>query len=71
MNRGDGWVFAVEFGDEPRGYTILAYGQSRLEDSPHFDDQAERFAAGDLRPVYFYRPDVEAVAEETYRPGGR
>jgi acyl-homoserine-lactone acylase len=27
-NTGDGWVLAVEFGDEPRAYSVLAYGQS-------------------------------------------
>ena len=71
-NRGDAWILAVEFADDrPRAYSVLAYGQSALPDSPHFDDQAERFAAGDLRPVYFYRADVEGAAEETYRPGAR
>jgi acyl-homoserine lactone acylase PvdQ len=26
VNGGDGWVLAVEFGDEPRAYSVLAYG---------------------------------------------
>ena len=69
--RGNSFVAVVEFGDRLEARAITAGGQSGDPNSPHFDDQAERFAAGDLRPVYFYRPDVEAVAEETYRPGGR
>ncbi|NOT47457.1 MAG: penicillin acylase family protein, partial [Acidobacteria bacterium] len=28
-NGGDGWVLAVEFGDTPHAYSVLAYGQSR------------------------------------------
>lgn len=69
--RGNSFVAVVEFGDQVRARAITAGGQSGDPTSPHFDDQAERFAAGDLRPVYFYRPDVEAAAEETYRPGAR
>jgi len=34
------------------------------------NDEAERYATGNLRPVRFYREDVEANAEQTYRPGG-
>lgn len=69
--RGNSFVAVVEFGDRVRARAITAGGQSGDPASPHFDDQAERFAAGDLRPVYFYRPDVDAAAEETYRPGAR
>ena len=71
VNRGDGWVFAVEFGDEPRGYTVLAYGQSRLEDSPHFDDQAAMFARGEMKPVYWNDAAIEGAMIRRYRPGAR
>ena len=27
-NGSDGWILAVEFGDEPRAYSVLAYGES-------------------------------------------
>ncbi len=69
--RGNSFVAVVEFGDSLRARAITAGGQSGDPASPHFNDQAERYATGDLRPVYFYRPDVEAAAEETYRPGQR
>ncbi|WP_405283278.1 penicillin acylase family protein [Gaopeijia maritima] len=69
--RGNSFVAVVEFGDRVRARAITAGGQSGDPNSPHFDDQAERFAAGDLRTVYFYPEDVEAAAEETYRPGER
>ena len=66
---GDGWILAVEFGDVPRAFTVLAYGQSNRIDSPWFADQAERFAQGDLKPVAFTRADVERTAVKRYRAG--
>ncbi len=69
--RGNSFVAVVEFGDRLRARAITAGGQSGDPDSPHFNDQAERFAAGDLRPVYFYPDEVDAAAEERYRPGQR
>ena len=71
VNRGDGWVFAVEFGDVPRGYSILAYGQSRLEASPHFDDQAAMFARGEMKPILWTDDDIEGAILRRYRPGAR
>ncbi len=50
---GDGWVFAVEFGETPRAYSVLAYGQSSREDSPHLTDQLEMFARGEMKRVAF------------------
>jgi acyl-homoserine-lactone acylase len=41
---GDGWVLAVEFGETPRAYSVLAYGESSLPSSPWHADQAEMFA---------------------------
>jgi acyl-homoserine-lactone acylase len=68
-NRGDAWVLAVEFGDEPRGYSVLAYGQSRLDDSPYFDDQAAMFARGELKTVAWTDEEIAARAIRRYRPG--
>ncbi|MEQ9399648.1 MAG: penicillin acylase family protein [Longimicrobiales bacterium] len=68
-NRGDAWVFAVEFADVPRAYTVLAYGQSPDPESPHFDDQAGLFARGEMKPIRWTRADVDAGAVRRYRPG--
>ena len=38
--------------------------------SPHFNDQAERYATGDLRPVYFYPADLAGHTERSYHPAG-
>jgi acyl-homoserine-lactone acylase len=66
---GDGWVLAVEFGDVPRAYSVLAYGESSREDSPWFSDQAAMFARGEMKKVLFKAGDVDANAVMRYRPG--
>ena len=68
-NTGDGWVLAVEFGDQPRAYSVLAYGQSAKADSPWHADQAEMFARGEMKRVAFLPRDVEREAVRRYRPG--
>ncbi|KPK79727.1 MAG: hypothetical protein AMS25_11585 [Gemmatimonas sp. SM23_52] len=66
---GDGWVLAVEFSDPPRAYSVLAYGQSAKEDSPHFNDQAEMFAQGRLKRVAFTEAEIQAELIRRYHPG--
>ena len=68
-NRGDAWVLAVEFTDPVRAYTVLAYGQSAREDSPHYSDQAEMFARNRMKPVAFTEEDIERTTIRRYRPG--
>ena len=68
-NSGDGWVLAVEFGDTPRAYSVLAYGESRLPASPYHADQAEMFAKGEMKKVAFTEEDVNAQARVRFRPG--
>ncbi|MEQ9466769.1 MAG: acylase [Ekhidna sp.] len=69
--RGNSFVAAVEFGDKVKAKTILAGGQSSDPNSPHFDDQAEMYARGEFKEAAFYREDIEARAEERYKPGKR
>ena len=68
---GNSFVAAVEFGDRVRALAVTAGGESGDPSSPHFNDQADRYATGDLRPVHYYPEDIQAHAEETYRPGRR
>lgn len=68
-NTGDGWVLAVEFGDQPRAYSVLAYGQSAKVESPWHADQAEMFAKGEMKRVAFAARDVDRQAVVRYRPG--
>ena len=66
---GNSFVAVVEFGDRVRAKSLLAGGQSGDPSSPHFDDQADRYARGEFKEVAFYRDDVEARAARRYRPG--
>ncbi|MET8403367.1 penicillin acylase family protein [Streptomyces sp900116325] len=66
---GNSFVAVVEFGPRLRAWAVTAGGVSGHPDSPHFDDQAERYADGDLRRVYFYPDDLEGHVERRYRPG--
>ena len=66
---GNSFVAAVEFGDRVRARAVMAGGQSGDVRSPHFKDQIERYAAGNLRDVYFYRDQLEGHIERTYHPG--
>jgi acyl-homoserine-lactone acylase len=67
----DGWILAVEFGNEPRGYSVLAYGESPNPESPHFADQAAMFARGELKPIAWLDKDIDAQTIRRYRPGER
>jgi len=68
-NGGDGWILAVEFGDTPRAFSALAYGESPRPESPWFSDQAALFARGELKPVAYEAKDVDAQVVVRYRPG--
>ncbi|MER7444055.1 penicillin acylase family protein [Micromonospora avicenniae] len=67
---GNSFVAVVEFGPKLRAWAVTAGGASGHPDSPHFDDQVERYASGDLRPVYFYPHDLKGHIERIYQPGG-
>ena len=66
---GNSFVAVVEFGDTVKAKAIVTGGQKSDRASPHFNDQAEMYRKGEFRDVLFYRADIEAVAEKTYKPG--
>jgi len=66
---GNSFVAAVEFGDKVRAVAVTAGGESGDPKSPHFDDQAARYATGNLREVYFYPEQLVGHTERTYHPG--
>lgn len=66
---GNSFVATVEFGPKVKAWAVTAGGESGHPDSPHFADQAGRYAAGDLRPVYFYPEDLKGHVVRAYRPG--
>jgi acyl-homoserine-lactone acylase len=66
---GNSFVAVVEFGDRVRAMAVTAGGESGHPDSPHFNDEAARYASGDLREVYFYPSQLAGHTERTYHPG--
>ncbi|HXG96289.1 MAG TPA: penicillin acylase family protein, partial [Gemmatimonadales bacterium] len=65
---GNSFVAVVEFGDSVHAQAITAGGESGALTSPHFNDEAERYAAGRLRDVYFYRSQLVGHTEREYHP---
>lgn len=68
-NDGNSFVAVVEFGDKVRAIGVTAGGESGDPSSPHFDDQAARYATGNLREIYFYPDQLASHTERTYHPG--
>jgi acyl-homoserine-lactone acylase len=66
---GNSFVAVVEFGDSVHARAVTAGGESGDPKSPHFNDQAERYATGNLREVYFYPNQLKAHTSRTYNPG--
>jgi len=68
---GNSFVAVVEFGDSIRAIAVTAGGESGHAGSPHFNDEAQRYATGNLREVYFYPSQLKAHTEKVYHPGER
>ena len=66
---GNSFVAVVEFGPKVQAWAITAGGESGNPASPHFDDEAAQYAMGDLRPVYYYKSQLQGHIERQYHPG--
>jgi acyl-homoserine-lactone acylase len=66
---GNSFVAVVEFGPKVHARAITAGGESGHPDSPHFNDEAERYTTGDLREVYFWPEELAGHVERVYHPG--
>ena len=66
---GNSFVAVVEFGDSVRARAVTAGGESGDPKSRHFNDEAQRYATGNLREVYFYPSQLKGHTEKTYHPG--
>ncbi len=65
---GDGWILLVDFSKPGTAWSVLAYGQTTKQDSPHSSDQLPLFAAHRLRPALYAEADIKAQAKRVYRP---
>ena len=66
---GNSFVAVVEFGDQVKAKAVTAGGLNSVPGSKHFNDQADRYATGNLRDVYFYREQLKGHTEREYHPG--
>ena len=66
---GNSFVSVVEFGPKVRAKAVTAGGESGDVNSKHFNDQAARYATGNLREVYFYPSQLKGHTEREYHPG--
>jgi acyl-homoserine-lactone acylase len=66
---GNSFVAVIEFGERVTARAVTAGGLNSVPGSKHFNDQAERYATGNLRDVYFYREDLKGHTEREYKPG--
>lgn len=66
---GNSFVAVVQFGPRPRAVAVTAGGESGDPASPHYNDQAARYTAGALRPVYFDESDLVGHIARRYHPG--
>src|SRR5882672_4447275 len=66
---GNSFIAAVEFGPKVEAWAISAGGESGDSHSRHFLDQAQRYADGNFRKVYFYPADLQGHIESRYQPG--
>ncbi len=66
---GNSFVAVIEFGDSVRARAVTAGGESGNPSSKHFDDEAQRYASGNLREVYYYPSQLALHTERVYHPG--
>jgi acyl-homoserine-lactone acylase len=67
---GNSFVAVVEFRrDGVHARAVTAGGESGNPSSLHFDDEAQRYASGNLREVYFYPAQLKGHTEKIYHPG--
>jgi acyl-homoserine-lactone acylase len=66
---GNSFVAVVEFGPTVRARAVTAGGESGHVGTKHFNDEAKRYATGDLREVYFYPAQLKGHTERDYHPG--
>ncbi|MGH8279442.1 MAG: penicillin acylase family protein [Gammaproteobacteria bacterium] len=69
-NDGNSFVCIIDFGpDKVRAWAVHVGGESGNPTSPHFTDQAANYAMGSLRPVYYYKSQLDRHIERQYHPG--
>jgi acyl-homoserine-lactone acylase len=66
---GHSYVSVVEFGNELRAKSILAFGENMDPLSPHYYDQAPFYATSQLKPAWFDLGQIRGNLHASYHPG--
>lgn len=67
---GNSFVAIIDFGPKKiHAWAVRVGGESDHPSSPHFKDQATRYAQGNLRVVYYYKSQLKGHIEQKYHPG--
>jgi len=66
---GDSYILAVEFTKVPTAYSVMAYSQSSISGSRHYNDQLSLMAEKSYKRLWISEPDICANLERAYRPG--
>jgi len=70
-NHGHSFVSVIEFSPRIQANSVMAFGQSRDPQSPHFFDQAMLYSQSEFKPAYFYANDIKQNSLRSYAPGQR
>jgi acyl-homoserine-lactone acylase len=65
---GDAWVLLVDFSKPGQAWSVLAYGQTANQASPHSSDQLQLFADHKLRRAWYSEEEIRANLRREYRP---
>ncbi len=63
---GHSYVAVIEFAEQTRAQSVMAFGQSRDPDSAHYFDQAALYTQGQYKPAWFEVGEVRSHAADSY-----
>ena len=69
ITHGESYIGLVRFTPTQTYYeSVMSYGNSRKETSPHYTDQMDLYANFKTKTMFFDRPSVMKTATSSYHP---